>query len=93
MPGYVRLNSASRSSAYFPQTGRTFPGYTTVNGSIGLLSPDRKWDLSLWAKNIFNTVKEDTDGGPWSIFGVQSGLRIGTVTNDREIGLSLRRTL
>lgn len=92
VPGYVRLNSASRSSSYFPQTGRTFPGYTTVNGSIGLLSPDRNWDLSLWAKNIFNTVKEDTDGGPWSIFGVQSGLRIGTVTNDREIGLSLRRT-
>ncbi|EZP50458.1 TonB-dependent receptor [Sphingomonas sp. RIT328] len=92
VPAYIRLNSATRSSAYFPQTGRTFSGYTIVNGSIGVLSPDRNWELSLWGKNLFNTVKEDTDGGPWSIFGVQSGLRIGTVTNDRELGLTLRRT-
>jgi len=91
-PAYVRLNSFTRSSSYFPQTGRTFSGYTTVNGSVGVFNPSRDWELSLWAKNIFNKVQEDTDGGPWTIFGVPSGLRIGTVTNDREIGATLRRT-
>jgi len=92
VPAYIRLNSLTVSSSYFPQTGRTFPGYTTVNGSIGAFSPDRNWELSLWAKNLFNKVVEDTDGGPWTIFGVPSGLRIGTVTNDREVGVTLRRT-
>ncbi len=91
-PAYVRLNSFTRNSSYFPQTGRTFSGYTTVNGSVGVFSPSRDWELSLWAKNIFNKVEEDTDGGPWTIFGVPSGLRVGTVTNDREIGATLRRT-
>ncbi|MDF0544744.1 TonB-dependent receptor [Sphingobium sp. H39-3-25] len=92
IPAYIRLNSFTRSSSYFPQTGRTFPGYTTVNGSIGVFSPDKKWELSVWGKNLFNKVVEDTDGGPWTIFGVPSGLRIGTVTNDRELGVTLRRT-
>lgn len=91
-PAYVRLNSFTRSSSYFPQTGRTFPGYTIVNGSVGVFNPGREWELSLWVKNILNKVVEDTDGGPWTIFGVPSGLRIGTVTNDREMGATLRRT-
>lgn len=92
LPAYVRLNSYTVSSSFFPQTGATFPGYTTVNGSIGAFSPDRKWELSIWGKNLFNKVVQDTDGGPWTIFGVPSGLRIGTVTNNREIGVSLRRS-
>jgi len=92
IPAYIRLNSFTRSSSYFPQTGAVFPGYTTVNGSVGFLTPDRKWELSLWGKNLFNKVVQDTDGGPWNTFGVPSGLRIGTVTNNRELGVTLRRT-
>lgn len=91
-PAYIRANSFTRDESFFPQTGRTFEGYTTVNGSVGVKSPDQKWELSLWAKNIFDVVEEDTDGGPWTIFGVPSGLRIGTVTNDRELGATLRHT-
>lgn len=91
-PAYIRLNSYTVSSSFFPQTGRTFPGYTTVNGSIGFFTPDHNWELSIWGKNLLNKVVEDTDGGPWSIFGRQSGLRIGTVTNDRELGVTLRRS-
>jgi iron complex outermembrane receptor protein len=49
-----------------------------------------KWDVSVWAKNLFDKVVQDTDGGPWTIYGVPSGLRIGTVTNDREVGATLR---
>ena len=51
-----------------------------------MATPDHRWDVSLWAKNVFNKVVQDTDGGPWTIYGVPSGLRIGTVTNNREIG-------
>jgi iron complex outermembrane receptor protein len=91
-PAYVRLNSFTRSSSYFPQTGATFPGYTIVNGSVGVFNPGRDWELSLWVKNLLNKVVQDTDGGPWTIYGVPSGLRIGTVTNDREVGVSLRKT-
>ncbi len=90
-PAYVRANSFTRSESYFPQTGRTFSGYTTVNASVGVLSADRNWEFGVWAKNLFNRVEEDTDGGPWTIYGVPSGLRIGTVINDREVGATLRR--
>jgi iron complex outermembrane receptor protein len=91
IPAYIRLNSFTRGSSFFPQTGGTFAGYTIVNGSVGVLTSDRKWELSLWGKNLFNTVKEDSDGGPWTIYGVPSGLRVGTVTNNREVGVTLRR--
>lgn len=93
VPAYIRANTFTRSSSFFPQTGATFPGYTTVDGSVGAYSPDETWELSLWVKNLFNVVQQDTDGGPWTIFGnVPSGLRIGTVTNDRELGVTVRKT-
>lgn len=90
LPAYIRFNSFTRSSSFFPQTGTTFPGYTTVDGSIGVFSPDESIELSLWGKNLFDTVRQDTDGGPWQIGGVNSGLRIGTVTMGRELGVTLR---
>lgn len=46
--------------------------------------------VSLWAKNLLEEVVQDTDGGPWTIYGVPSGLRIGTVTASRELGLTTR---
>jgi iron complex outermembrane receptor protein len=67
------------------------PGYTQVNAYVGIQGADDNWELSFWAKNLFDEVVQDTDGGPWSIYGVQSGLSIGTVTNAREIGVTLRR--
>lgn len=89
-PAYVRFNTFTRSSSFFPQTGTTFPGYTTVDGSIGAFSPDESLELSLWVKNLFDTVRQDTDGGPWAIFGRDSGLRVGTVTPARELGVTAR---
>lgn len=85
---YIRANFVTRDKSYFPQTARWFPGYTQVNASVGMTT--EKWDVSLWAKNLLDKVVQDTDGGPWTIFGVPSGLRIGTVTNDREVGLTAR---
>ncbi len=90
LPGYVRANTFTRSSSYFPQTGTTFSGYTTVNTTVGLLSPDRKWDFNIWVKNLFDVVHQDTDGGAWNVGPYFSGVRLGTVTNDREIGATVR---
>lgn len=87
---YIRANVISGDKNYFPQTARWFPGFTQVNAYLGLTTPDHHWDVSLWAKNLFDKVVQDTDGGPWTIYGVPSGLRIGTVTNDREVGLTAR---
>ena len=92
LPAYVRANAFTTSSSYFPQTGTTFTGYTTVNTTIGVLSPDRKWDFNVWVKNLFDTVHQDTDGGAWNTGPYFSGVRLGTVTNDREIGASVRLT-
>lgn len=89
-PAYIRANTFTRSSSYFPQTGTVFSGYTTVNTTFGLQSPDRKWDVNLWVKNLFDTVHQDTDGGAWNVGPYYSGVRLGTVTNDREIGATLR---
>ncbi|MCJ2185867.1 TonB-dependent receptor [Novosphingobium beihaiensis] len=91
-PAYIRFNTFTRSSSYFPQTGTTFSGYTTVDGSIGVFTPSKNLELSLWGKNLFNVVRQDTDGGPWTVGGVDTGMRIGTVTNDRELGVTLRAT-
>ena len=91
-PAYLQANSFTRSSSYFPQTGTTFSGYTTVNTTIGVRSPDAKWDFNVWVKNLFDTVHQDTDGGAWNVGPYYSGVRLGTVTNDREIGGTVRFT-
>jgi iron complex outermembrane receptor protein len=90
LPAYIRANTYTRSSSYFPQTGTTFSGYTTVNTTFGLQSPDKKWDFNIWVKNLFDTVHQDTDGGAWNVGPYFSGVRLGTVTNNREIGATVR---
>ena len=62
-----------------------------VNAYGGFTTLDHHWDVSLWATNLLDKVVQDTDGGPWTIYGVASGLRIGTVANNREVGLTVRR--
>ncbi len=87
---YFSANAIKRDESYFPQTARWFPGYTQVNATLGVKSRTSHWDVNVWAKNLFNKVVQDTDGGPWNIFGQYAGVRIGTVINDREIGATLR---
>jgi iron complex outermembrane receptor protein len=91
LDSYVRANAIFRDKAYFPQTANYMPGYTQVNAYVGIKGPNDSWELSLWAKNLFDEVVQDTDGGPWTVYGVQSGLSIGTVTNRRELGVTLRK--
>ena len=92
LPAYVQANTFTRSSSYFPQTGTTFSGYTTVNTTIGLRSADEKWNFNVWCKNLFDEVNQDTDGGQWNVGPYDSGVRLGTVTNDREVGATVRFT-
>lgn len=87
---YVRANMIKRDQAYFPQSAKWLPGDMRVNLYVGVATRDKRWDVSVWAKNVFNKVVQDTDGGPWSIFGGLSGLNIGTVTNNREVGATVR---
>jgi iron complex outermembrane receptor protein len=88
---YISANGIKRDESYFPQTARWFPGYTQVNATLGVKSPTSHWDVNIWAKNLFNKVVQDTDGGPWGTpAGGPSGVRIGTVINDREVGATLR---
>mgnify|MGYP001796614733 CR=1 FL=1 len=90
LDAYVRANAAFHDKAYFPQTAATMPSYTLVNGFVGVKGPDGKWELSLFAKNLFDSVVQDTDGGPWFTQGQDTGYRIGTVTKGREVGVTLR---
>jgi iron complex outermembrane receptor protein len=88
---YVRANVSYHDEAYFPQTGLDLPADTRVNAYVGLRSRDEKWEVSLWAKNLFDKVVQDNDGGNWIVAGVFTGLNIGTVTYGRELGLTFRR--
>ncbi|ESQ91034.1 hypothetical protein ABENE_11320 [Asticcacaulis benevestitus DSM 16100 = ATCC BAA-896] len=91
LDSYIRANAIYRNKAYFPQTANYMPGFMQVNAYLGIKGPDESWEISLWAKNLFDEVVQDTDGGPWTVYGVPSGLSIGTVTNRREIGITLRK--
>lgn len=90
-PAYIRANAIYRDKSYFPQTAKWMPAFTQVNAFVGLKAPNRDWEVSLWVKNLLNKVVQDTDGGPWTVFNVPAGVNIGTVTNAREVGLTLRR--
>jgi iron complex outermembrane recepter protein len=91
LTAYVRANATYRDKYYFPQTARYLPGDTRVNAYLGIKGAENKWEISIWAKNLFDHVVQDTDGGPWAVGGNPSGLNIGTVTNRREVGVTLRR--
>jgi len=44
-----RFNTSSSNSAW-----AEVPGYGIANARIGIRSADRKWDVSAWAKNLFD---------------------------------------
>jgi iron complex outermembrane receptor protein len=87
---YVRANAIYNDESYFPQTGLNLPSDTRVNAYVGIRGQDEKWEVSLWAKNLFDNVVQDNDGGNAGGFGGPL-LNIGTVTYGREFGLTFRR--
>jgi iron complex outermembrane receptor protein len=87
---YIRANMIHNDQSYFPQTGQFLSADTRVNAYVGLKGRDHKWEVSLWAKNVFDKVVQDNDGGGWSVGGVPTGLNVGTSTYGRELGATLR---
>lgn len=84
--GYVRVDGEYVASAPMSYTDRTFeytrPSYTTVNAAIGCYIRD--FEVSLYAKNIANTLQvvdidQPTSGGPLWI-----------VAPPRTVGVTLR---
>lgn len=88
---YVRANGFYNDEAFFPQTGLYLPSDPRVNAYFGITGPDRQWEVSLWAKNLFDKVVQDNDGGNWFVAGQPSGLALGSATLGREIGVNFRR--
>ena len=88
---YIRANVSYNDKAFFPQTGLDLPADTRVNAYFGIRGGDEKWEVSLWAKNLFDKIVQDNDGGNWIVAGVFTGLNIGTISYGREVGLTFRR--
>lgn len=71
-------------------TGYTADAYTLANLFVGVRDPQAGWELTLFAKNLFDHVQQLTEEGPGTLFGVPSGYRFGTVSQPREVGFTLR---
>lgn len=91
MAAYIRANGIYTEESIFPQTNQILPADTRVNAYVGLKGRENTWEVSVWAKNLFDKVVQDNDGGPWAVNGVVSGFNIGTATLGREVGLTIRR--
>jgi iron complex outermembrane receptor protein len=51
----ARVNWHYQSLSYYDPDNNpitTIPGYALLDGRIGYVSPEGRWDISLWAKNI-----------------------------------------
>ena len=62
-------------------------GYTLVNGSIGYRSP--RWEVALFTRNLFN--KDYLQN--LTVQAGNSGLIVGTPSEPRTIGVTLRARL
>ncbi|KQS53815.1 hypothetical protein ASG17_12675 [Brevundimonas sp. Leaf363] len=71
-------------------TGYTADAYTLANLFIGFRDPDAGWEVTAFAKNLFDHQQQLTEEGSASLFGVPSPYRFGTVSQPREIGVTLR---
>lgn len=71
-------------------TGYTAEAYTLTNLFLGLRDPARGWELTVFAKNLFDHQQLLTEEGSASLFGIPSNYRFGTVSQPREVGVTLR---
>jgi iron complex outermembrane receptor protein len=86
--GFVRADLTYRTDTYGDPSDSKYTlidGYTLVNGSLGLrVGPH--WEVSLWARNLF-------DKGYMQNLTVQagnSGLIVGTPSDPRTVGVGVR---
>jgi iron complex outermembrane recepter protein len=86
--GYIGGNVAYRSSFYSTVNDDPYakvPAYTLVGARIGVRSDNGKWDLSVWASNLFNEKY-------WNTLSVNSTLGTinGVLGDPRTYGVTLR---
>lgn len=85
---YLHLEITSRSDAYGDPSDSQYTlidGYSVVNASIGLRQVG-PWELSLWARNLLD---EDYMQN-LTVQAGNSGLIVGTPSDPRSIGVTLR---
>ena len=87
--------------------GSNLPGYSFVNLFVGLRNVEQTWEVSLWAKNLFDKealtdrgnseLGVNSDGTPFGTPGnsarFDAGYRGVTPIREREIGVSFRYSL
>ncbi|CAM8619366.1 TonB-dependent receptor [Sphingobium cupriresistens] len=86
----LRADAVTRTKIFGDATGSAYTvieGYTLVNGSIGYRTP--RWEVAVFARNIFdkNYMQNLT------VQAGNSGLIVGTPSDPRTIGVTLRAAL
>ena len=87
---FVHAEVSSRSQFFGDPSDSKFTlidGYTVANLSVGFRS--KSWEVSAWAKNLFNTRYIQN----LTIQAGNSGLIVGTPSDPGMIGLSIKTTL
>ena len=88
--GYVHFEVSSRSDVYGDPSDSAYTridGFTTVNMSIGLRRAG-PWELFLWAKNLLDEEYMQN----LTVQAGSSGLIVGTPSDPRQVGLTMRAT-
>lgn len=57
---------------------------------LGVRAPDRKWEVSLWSKNLFDKEAKTRLGTPQVQLGLDSGFSTVSVIPERTIGVTAR---
>jgi iron complex outermembrane receptor protein len=84
---YGRADYSWRSSYYTAVSDSRYslvPSYGVANARIGFRTQDGGFDLSIWAKNLFDTDYVDT------LSVANTGLVTATVGDPRTVGVTLR---
>jgi iron complex outermembrane receptor protein len=88
--GYVHFEVSSRSDIYADPSDSAYTklaGYTVVNASIGIRRAG-PWEFFLWAKNLFDEEYMQN----LTVQAGNSGLIVGTPSDPRAVGLTMRAT-
>ncbi|RYG18457.1 MAG: TonB-dependent receptor, partial [Caulobacteraceae bacterium] len=91
LDGHLYLNASYRSAANVNPALSTFgiqPAYTLVSGGLGISTRDGRYELALWAKNLFD------EKFVTNISAYSSSAAIGeTLGERRTVGVTLRAKL
>ena len=87
---FLRADAVTRTRIFGDATGSAYmviPRYTLVNGSIGYRTP--RWEVAVFARNLFDKDYMQN----LTVQAGNSGLIVGTPSEPRTIGVTLRARL